>query len=259
MLNKKSDSSSFISFADTFHPEIAATTPVAIATAVNDDDDDIRRRQDASPWGTVWAEAKIVPEGPFSEEAAAAQVVIDHPDDNNKAVTPTAPPSRLDLGGSNNLEATAPTLAPGLFSIVAIIIGSTLIFAAVVATYALEVAAVIVFFLASGFHQLAKWFEPLGLFGTLFQLLFLLISKILLMVDGLLLTVSVLVAELLAVIAIFLCSLFGGCTAAREWHQHIRKICHLTRWAFRRFHSDWEPKRQLSCGKSTDDDHAPSS
>ena len=41
-----------------------------------------------------------------------------------------------------------------------------------------------------------------------------------------------------------LCSLSGDCVEASiQWHQYIRKLSHLSRWAFRSFHKGWKPER----------------
>jgi len=58
--------------------------------------------------------------------------------------------------------------------------------------------------------------------------------------------------EMVALIACGLCIIFGGVSAGKDWHQHIRKVCHLTRWAFRGFHSSWIPRRALPFGLAKD-------
>ena len=38
-------------------------------------------------------------------------------------------------------------------------------------------------------------------------------------------------------------------SAGQSWHQHIRKVCHLERWAFRGFHAAWTPVRLRPFGE----------
>ncbi len=42
---------------------------------------------------------------------------------------------------------------------------------------------------------------------------------------------------------IMCCSNGNSYHIAQEWHQYIRKVSHLTRWAFRSFHNGWTPER----------------
>jgi hypothetical protein len=45
------------------------------------------------------------------------------------------------------------------------------------------------------------------------------------------------------VMLIVCCSTGNSYQIAQEWHQYIRIVCHLTRWAFRSFHHGWTPER----------------
>ena len=71
---------------------------------------------------------------------------------------------------------------------------------------------------------------------------FLLVVHTLMFVDGILLTTSIVVTEILAFVTRFITKLVGSADSS-VWHRHIRLMCHLTRWAFRNFHKGWTPNR----------------
>ena len=120
------------------------------------------------------------------------------------------------------------------------LIGYILAFSAVCATSVLELTAAIVFSVAAGFYYITT-FDQIGI---LFKTIFLLIVQLLLVIDALVLTVSVMVTELLGaiscIIAVFL---VASCRSARDWPQYIRRMCHASRWVFRGFHQEWALQR----------------
>jgi hypothetical protein len=62
------------------------------------------------------------------------------------------------------------------------------------------------------------------------------------------------------VVMLIVCSCTGNCyNIAQEWHQYIRKVSHLTRWAFRSFHHGWEPERVLPIYLASDGNTSTSS
>jgi hypothetical protein len=58
-------------------------------------------------------------------------------------------------------------------------------------------------------------------------------AKTLMIVDSILLLSSIIVSESLAFTAYIINSILSCCTNGNHWHQYIRKVCHLIRWAFR--------------------------
>jgi hypothetical protein len=209
------DDQSFVSLGDTFHPDGAVVA--------------VPHPQEAKKWRVVWAEAIVDPED-------SAEVVVD-------AVA-------VDIDGHNNtLSATGVAVVhTGTSSLhrcnfIVLAVGYSFMIAAVATAFGTELGAVCVYLVASGFYWTAQQLKRIGPLGYPLQLLFLVLTTVLLCVDLLLLTVGIFVVELVAWLGCVICILFGGISVGTYWHQHIRKVCHLTRWAFRGFHSTWSPKR----------------
>eukprot|EP00934_Nitzschia_sp_Nitz4_P000015 Nitzschia sp. Nitz4//scaffold137_size62074//25506//26586//NITZ4_006415-RA/size62074-processed-gene-0.86-mRNA-1//-1//CDS//3329535700//15//frame0 len=127
-------------------------------------------------------------------------------------------------------------------NLIDLLVGLSLSLSAIVSTASIELAAIIIYSLAAGFHFVAEevfFVTPL----ILFKSVFLLVCGVLMIVDPILLTTSVLVTEILGGVALLVCSIFGGLTSGFAWQQFIRKTCHLTRWSFRSCHQHWSLER----------------
>jgi hypothetical protein len=120
----------------------------------------------------------------------------------------------------------------------------TIVLCAVVATFAIELSASIIYTVAACLY----FFTNFGEIEILFKAIFLLLVHLLMIVDALplLLTVSVMITEILgAVSCLATVFLVQPCRTSWNWHLYIRKTCHLTRWAFRRFHEGWALERHF--------------
>lgn len=250
--------STYVTWADAFHPESAQASLAP----------EVRGQSHESRWGAVWAEATLVREATPSAAAhgldvpLATVVEADYtanpeedtmtppalpPQDNNASASTTA-------ASSDVLASTTPPTTTdrpwNKGTCLSSIVGGSLALGAVSAAFATDLGAAVVYLLAVTFFKLCQWIEKVSSDSCIFQAplqllraIFLFVVSVLMMVDGILLSLSVLVTEILAVVALLVCTLFGGIAAGSTWHQFIRKMCLLTRWALRSFHEEWRPKR----------------
>ena len=243
MLNREKkegdDGASFVSWADTFHPERAYEG--------TDHPDD--------RWGIVWAEATLVdknacegsenPDDPkpksgvASTEDTVIHAVAIRTDNDDSCISEVTTHGDVEAVSEDGRERFPCTSG----NPVEILVGTLLTFTAVIAVWMIDLTATIIFFLLSSFYYLSKIFQNLGGIFLLFYGLFQFLAGLFVLVDAILLCLSVFIAELLAGLAYLLCGLFGGCKSASNWHQYTRKICHLTRWAFRGVTEGWSPNR----------------
>lgn len=224
MLTKNKDH--FVSIGELFDPSTAAND----LSSCSDDDH-------SSRWGVVWAEATVIPPGEEKLPGAPEASTVTYDD-----------PECLTVQGEEGQQKPQePPYCNGHF--VDVVLGSSIAIAAVASTFGCELAAAMVFTVAAGLYSIGKKCCDNG--GIL-HFIFMPVLVILLCVDALLLALSVLLAELMACLAWCVCSLFGGFKVADGWRQYIRRICHLSRWAFRDFHSEWSLQRTpLPCCRST--------
>lgn len=220
----------FVTLHSAFHPENGDQS-LAVA---------IREQQNAeNKWGAVWAEATLLeddatpspapqPSAPAESDVGASSIDASQGGGGGGASTATAASPIPPWRKSNFFEMT---------------FGVTCTIAAVATTFGVELAAAFVFVAAAAFYNAAYFCKRRH--NTIMYFLwaiFGLVYVIFQVTDAVLLTVSVLVAELLALLGCFMTFLSGN--QGLLWHQYIRKLCHLTRWAFRDFHSSWQfPKR----------------
>ena len=250
MINKHSEDPKYVTWAEVFHPETATLAP------------QVRElHPEGNEWGAVWAEATLITEvtlsapieplKPIVPSAPIASVVtIDGDVDTDSLV-----PDIIDKPVDTSPPAPQATISPwtkGNFC--STLIGGSLTIGAVATTFGLELCAASVYLLNVVFYNLFQLtheafqasesiLKPCALLVYFGRALFLMLAAIFTFVDCILLLVSVLVSELLALFACLLCVLCGGCGAGGAWHQYIRRLCHLTRWAFRSFHKGWTPER----------------
>ncbi|KAL7569883.1 hypothetical protein ACA910_008550 [Epithemia clementina (nom. ined.)] len=209
-------SESRVTYLETLHPETGAEA--------------LSRNREAYPghWAAVWAEAVLIDEDthqppPQPQEERNAPVSVESGDNDDK---------------TEQKVQSCPTYNVGV-----LIFGWSLLIAAVSATFGMELFGSICFVLAAGFNWVYRMLGEAGGLAVIVQSIFGLMYLTLSFVDSLLLVIGTLVTELLAWVVFVLCSLFGGLSAGSEWHQSTRRLCHLTRWAFRGFHEEWDCRR----------------
>lgn len=228
----KPDDSSFVTWADVFHPE---TGEAFLAPHV--------REHHGNSWGAVLAEATLVED----KEASASSVTIDEETGDavpDAVVVPDPSGNPLYAEPLAQADASSPWRG-GRF--IDTLIAGALTVAAVTSTCSMELAATIVYAIACGFYHIFTFLQGFNVrLLTFLASVLLPVVACLLFADAVVLITSVLVTELIAGISFMVCALFGGAKAASNWHQYIRKLCHLSRWAFRDFHKGWKPKRILA-------------
>lgn len=266
MRNKNTKERYYVTWQDTLHPENALLVPNDLPPTAGQVD----------RWGTVWAEARIVSDDEATSSTQSSSIAVDgkRSDEPSIAVAPM-PVAEVTLGNieddyetvttddatnslPNRHAAAAAAAEPLNHSLsrrpcsqgrfLDITVGSSLTVAAVAAVFAIEISAIVVYGLAVGFfhayRQLARISSRLPCLWFL-VLVFAFVTQVLEVVDSLLLSISVFLSEVLAGVTCLLCSLFGGCDVGNDWHQCIRRLCHLTRWSVRDLHHQWTPERRI--------------
>ena len=219
MVRNDDDQSFFsaLSIAELLHPETAASTIT-------------RQHHDESTWATVYYEAVSGPEDYENMPMAVDVIAIQHD------IEEANPQQPLDLSsiqsniGNSPLHHTSaldsrttprhlPQVKPWQHSnLVDLILGFSFSLAACICTIKLELTAIIIYTIAAGFYYLADVVFT-STPGLLAKNICLAVCAVLMVVDPILLTVSVLVTELLGGISLLLCSIFGGPRSGHAWHQ----------------------------------------
>lgn len=210
------DDTSFVSLGATFKPDDASS----VATTETERN-----------WNAVFAEAITVPHE--SDLPVAQAVAIDQ---ETAVVTPAVEtPAATEQQASTDHHGC---------NFMVILVGYSFLIFAVATAFGTELGAAALYVVGAGFYKVSESLKQTGGSCTLpFQTLFLMLCSLMLSMDLLFLTIGIFMVEILAWVACGVCVLFGGIESGSGWHQHIRKVCHLTRWAFRAFHSTWTPKR----------------
>jgi hypothetical protein len=99
-----------------------------------------------------------------------------------------------------------------------LVLGFMLSFVAWVTTVKLEVTAFVIYAVAALFHYMAEKVFNTSPATMLCKTIFNVLTAIMMIVDSVLIMVSVLVTELLGMVALFLCTFFGGPRSGAEWH-----------------------------------------
>ena len=98
----------------------------------------------------------------------------------------------------------------------------------------LEMVALLIYYFPSVvFFHTARAISPPNCCTGIFYAIFLLLYYIFSFVDSILLLVSILVSEVLAIVASILGFFTGGIMWSHYLHQHIRRLCHGIRIVFR--------------------------
>jgi hypothetical protein len=247
---KPSQYSNYITIKDVLHPESLYATeqtpsagtaefPVVVI------DEPSHPTVGANKWNVVWAEATLLND----ESIETDEVKIDS---NTAHVTAPATPTAAPAASAPTISLLdAPYHHSGLIESA---VGLPLTFAAVVATALTEVGALIVYATAVVIYGIALPCKTAdcGIFTFIPRLLYLifgLTKKVLMLCDFIILICSVIISETIAFTCWILNSIFSCCRCGMPWHQYIRRVCHVTRWAFRDFHRHWEPQRVFPFGR----------
>jgi len=242
MRNEKDKDLPFVFWEYTFHPE----TGEAFLTGGN------TTKCQESRWKVVWAEAVG-----FKEDDAT--VVTDDSDQTSKeepvvsvpvkAPNKTYPDDPLQPQEPDVRHTSMPTRNKSSSCICAQsnilvgLIGIVLTVASISVTLALDLVGLLMYFLACYFHRLCRLTSGVYLQCMVIWPLFLPLAMALFFADTLIFFLSVFIAEILAMVIWASCMILGGCSVATSWHQYIRKMCHLTRWAARDWYEDLEERK----------------
>jgi hypothetical protein len=252
---KPSQYSNYITFRDVFHPESLYATEPAPSVGTTDVpvvviDEPHHPVAGANKWNIVWAEATLLKD----DSADIGGVTNDNAAAHHASTTAAAPAAN----GTTPAD-SAPTLtildAPYHHSgFMESAIGIPLMIGAVAATAMMELGTLLVYGIAVGMHAFALRCKKTncGVFSCILLLLYFIFEvhvAALMLLDYALLIGSVAISESLAYSCWIVSSIFSCCRCGMQWHQYIRRVCHVTRWAFRDFHRHWEPSRSFPCGR----------
>lgn len=242
MRNEEEKELPFVFWECTFHPE----TGEAFVHCSN-----TTKRQE-SKWRVVWAEAIG-----FKEDDAT--VITNDSDQMNKEdpvvsipvkePNKTYPDDPLQPQEPDVRHTSMPTPNTSSSCICAQsnllvgLIGILLTVASISVTLTLDLVGLLMYFLACCFHRLCRQTSGVYLQCMVIWPLFLPLAMVLFFADTLLLFLSVFISEILAMVIWASCMILGGCSVATNWHQYIRKMCHLTRWAVRDWYEDLEKRK----------------
>jgi hypothetical protein len=159
-----------------------------------------------NPWLTVYEETKFYNGGGGGNAAIHADAVI-----NEQEQTRTYA-GFLDL-----------------------IVGMAIALAGALSTFIIELSALLVHYMANVFEALTSLSSHYAWSKYSFGLLWLLLEKVLRLVECILLFASIMIIEILAAVSWLVCGLLGmSSDVALAAHQRTRRLSHFTRWASRR-------------------------
>jgi len=207
--------SSYVTWIATLHPENATVSV------------DPRFLIPGNPWMTVFEDAKA---GPIP---VAQLVQIDE---------------ELSPSTQQQHQVTHPPSSSCEGNIFTLVIGYSISLSAVAAVIAIELAATVVYLTAAMFFYFCKlcmW--KLNIITVVPFATSYIVWRCMALTDFMLLLVSVIVSEILALTCSMCNTIFGGCQSGAAWHQHIRRVSHLSRWAFRYPFDQWNPPRDFPC------------
>ena len=240
--NPTTETRNYVSWPTTFHPDRGNECLTATA---------IRAQQLAeSKWCAAWAEATLME----NEEDEGNQVGYNDDGGDGDGGGASSKPLMMSHGSNSgesnkggpvtthNHESNIPPWRNS--NLLELILGISLTVAAVAQTFGIEVGAAVVFALAAAFYNTADFCRrQKSVLLCLWWVVFGIVYMALQVTDSILLTVSVLMAEILAALGFLVTAVSGN--QGSEWHQYIRKLCHLTRWVFRDFQSAWDKPKRL--------------
>ena len=165
MLNKANNK---VSYAETLHPERGHK-------ALSREEEDFPRK-----WGAVWAEAVLIDDELNAEQQAQES-------------TPTSAPV-------GQVEKEKEACSWHKYNLFVLILGGSLLTGAVAVTFAMELAAGVIFILSAGFYFVSEKLGQIGGPAIILQSLLRMIYAILSFVDSMVLMLGTLVTEVLAFI-----------------------------------------------------------
>lgn len=116
-----------------------------------------------------------------------------------------------------------------------LIVGMAIALAGALSTFMIELSALLVHYMANFFEGLASLSSHYAWSKYSFGLLFLLLEKVLRLVEYILLFASIMIIEILAAVSWLICGLLAmSSQVALAAHQRTRRLSHFTRWASRR-------------------------
>jgi hypothetical protein len=231
------DDASFLSWTATLHPESAAVTSISASA--------LRRHR--NPLEVVYHEiasndayfdglpvaVQVVPivdedeeghqqqdeTGYLSSRTSAAQHNNNNNNNNNNHFHSSLVQDDPDESSLQPAGASVYRPKPWRYSnAIDLVLGFMLSFVAWVTTVKLEVTAFVIYAVAALFHSMADKVFCRSPATMLCKTIFSVLTAIMMIVDSVLIMVSVLVTELLGMIALFLCTFFGGPRSGTEWH-----------------------------------------
>ena len=220
-------------------------------------------------WDVVWAEATLLNDTriPPNEDNINIFSAVQPNNNSNDSTVPApvgpqpAPHAETTSTGDTHVPISNPTTnsnsqyntidAPYYHgNILETILGLSFAIAAVAGTLLFEISTMVVYILATVMYETAKKLQRnrslcLGFVLHICALLLILVAYSLMLVDVALFIGSIFFAEALAISAGIVTAIFSCGERGMIWHQYIRKICHLSRWAFRDIYpsTEKEPKR----------------
>lgn len=212
-----------LTLTELLHPEAAASSIIT------------RRPDGESPWATVYYEAVS---GPicYEDMPVALNVVAIHDD------IETDDPQRCGdsdshrngahrqlhpLQRQSNSTRPLPKPQPWQHSnLIDLILGFAFALTAFIFTIKIELTAIIIYTIAAGCHYLAEevFSSTPAMLG---KSICMIICGVLMIVDPILLTVSVIVTELIGGLALLLCTICGNARSGNAWHQYVLLLLSL--------------------------------
>jgi len=248
-------SSDYVTWIATLHPENA---DIAI---------DQRFFVPGNPWWTIYEETKKNSEIPVADAIPVTNSPTKEEDDDieggtldttldtSKMCTSDGEGSDDDGGGGKEKSAhCCQTCNP-----IALFFGLVLSVVSFVIVLCYELISLLLCHLpAALFYHAGQAFAPPNICTCFLYMTFMIVFCAFSFADSMLLLASVLVTECLALAALVVGFLTGGCLWANHLQQHIRKLCHGIRVVFRKKTSSPDPTAQpprgiLCCGQAPDE------
>ncbi|KAG7354976.1 hypothetical protein IV203_004332 [Nitzschia inconspicua] len=233
--NNPGASSDYVTWVATLHPENAS---IVI---------DQRFFIPGNPWWTIYEETKNNQTIPTATAVAISQ----EDEESQQQDHPSSPSQRKD--DTSVFGHTRPSFCMTC-SPITLFAGFMVSSQALLGVLLCEFCA---FFLchlpAALFFHIASAFSPPNVFtGVLYSFCMVLYCCFALC-DSIVLLLSVLVTEVLAVTAFLVCAFTGGIIWGQFWHQQVRRMCHGVRIIFRRKASGNPPRHFLFWSKQCED------
>jgi len=240
---KHNPDSTFVTWVATLHPENAQITI------------DPRFDIPKNPWRAVYEEVTQNLKKPASKVQYAEQgVAVDSEKIPTATVVavlpvPSAPILDEDARESNADQISEPeterhSSAKGFSGLMDLLIGGTLIICSAIATFMMELIAAFLYFSTWICAYIAQACSTphITCCSVLPFIICLILKHIFQCMEVVLLLVSVILIESMAFVGLLFCTIFSlSWCIGRTVHQRIRKVGHVTRWAFRRPFRSWSP------------------